>query len=122
MARANEDFGRTFLNKGVRGIAMKLVLLKRISKGEIYSYALLKEIDQKSGFFGHLRRHGVGIKNDIYNTMKALEKSGYIRMDARIDNGRLKKYYSITKSGKDVLKQTRRILTSSMQSLMEITR
>ena len=120
---AKEDFGHTFLNRSVQNLALKLVLLKRIGKGEVYSYALFKELNNKSGFFGHLKHHHyVDVKNGIYNTMKALEKSGYIKMSARVEGGRLKKYYSITGSGRSVLKQTKKILKSSMNNLIEIMR
>ncbi len=117
-----DDFSHTFLSKGVQSIALKLVLLKRIGRKEVYSYALLKELGAKSNFLKHLKHHGMNAKNDIYNTVKALEKSGYIKMDARIEGGRLKKYYSITKSGRTVLRQTRKILRSSVKNLIEITR
>jgi len=119
---AKDDFGRTFLNKGVQSMALKLVLLKRIGQSEVYSYALLKELGSKGSILKHLRHHGMDVKNSVYNTVKALEKSGYIRMKARIDGGRLKKYYSITTSGRSVLKQTRRVLISSTKNLMEIVR
>jgi DNA-binding PadR family transcriptional regulator len=117
-----DDYESTFLRKGVQSIALKLMLLKRIAQREVYSYALLKELGRSHGFLRHLKHHGMDVKNDVYNTVKALEKSGYIKMDARVEGGRLKKYYSITKSGRDVLKQTKKVLTSSMRSLIEITR
>ena len=119
---AKDNFGGAFFNRGVQSLALKLVLLKRIGQGEVYSYALLKELDKRGGFFKHLRHHGMNVKNDVYNTVKALEKSGYIRMKARIEGGRLKKYYSITMSGRRVLMQTTKVLKSSMRNLIEIMR
>jgi DNA-binding PadR family transcriptional regulator len=117
-----KNLEHTFLGKGVQSMALKLILLKRIGKKEIYSYALLKELGTKSSFLKHLRHHGMNVKNDIYNTVKALEKSGYIKTDVRIEGGRLKKYYSITKEGRVALKQTGKILRSSLNNLIEIMR
>jgi DNA-binding PadR family transcriptional regulator len=87
---------------------------------ETYSYALFKELERRKGFISHLKEHGMDVKSDIYNTVKALEKSGYIKVDVRVEGGRLKKYYSITKSGRGVLRQTKRVLMASMNSLMDI--
>ena len=108
-----------YMNKDMRHIVLKLLILKRIKSGRTYSYALLKEFsnDRISGL---LQKEKGNVKNDIYNTINALEKSGYIKVKADVNNARLKKYCTLTRSGKATLAQTKRIFISSMKSLMEI--
>lgn len=113
------EYGHPFMTKDMSHIVLKLVLLRRIKSGEIYSYALVKELTT-SRFSGFLKKYCTDAKNDIYNTVKALEKSGYIKVDARIDDGKLKRYYSITERGEDVLKESKEIFLKSMNELMEI--
>lgn len=60
------------------------------------------------------------VKNDIYNTINALEKSGYIKAKAEMGEMHFKKYYTITESGSSALAQTKKLFMSSMKSLMQI--
>ena len=113
------DQNPSYMSKDMRHIVLKLLILKRIKSGRTYSYALLKEFsnDRISGL---LQKEKGNVKNDIYNTINALEKSGYIKVKADVNNARLKKYCTLTRSGKATLAQTKRIFISSMKSLMEI--
>ena len=115
---ANQDH---YMNKDMRHIVLKLLILKRIKSGRTYSYALLKEFsnDRISGL---LQKEKGNVKNDIYNTINALEKSGYIKVRAGAYKARSKKYYALTSSGKLALAQTKKIFISSMRSLIEIMR
>jgi DNA-binding PadR family transcriptional regulator len=108
-----------YMNKDMRHIVLKLLLLKRIKGGRTYSYALIKEFsnDRISGL---LQKEQGSVKNDIYNTINALEKSGYIKVVAEAGKIRPKKYYTITKSGNSALLQTKRLFMGSMKSLMKI--
>ncbi len=113
------DYGHPFMNKDMSHIVLKLVLLRRIEQGEVYSYALIKELEH-SKFSGFLKKYSLDVKNDTYNTVKALEKSGYIRVKSKIEGGRLKKYYYITAHGKNALKNSKMLFMKSMKELMEI--
>ena len=121
----NEGFGparkNSYMNKDMRHIVLKLLILKRIKSGRTYSYALLKEFsnDRISGL---LQKEKGNVKNDIYNTINALEKSEYIKVSAGADKARSKKYYVLTSSGKLALAQTKKIFISSIRSLIEIMR
>lgn len=126
MAKSNNkikkfEFGNPYMTKDLARIILKLVVLRRIAQKEVYSYALIKEFDQpKISHF--LKKHGSGVKNDIYNTVKALEKSGYINVKAKIESGRLKKYYSITEQGKRALRESKVLFLNSVRELMDIVR
>ena len=113
------EYTHPFMNKDMSHIVLKLVLLRRIEKSPVYSYALVKEL-RESRFSGFLKKFSLDVKNDTYNTIKVLEKSGYIKVTSKIENGRLKKYYTITKVGKTALKDARTLFMNSMSELMKI--
>jgi DNA-binding PadR family transcriptional regulator len=116
---AKDNYGHPFMNKDMSHIVLKLVLLRRIEQGEVYSYAMVKELgNSKFSFF--LKKYCLDVKNDTYNTLKALEKSGYIKVDSRIENGRLKKYYYITARGKNAIKNSKLLFMKNMKELMKI--
>ncbi len=110
-----------YMSKDMRHIVLKLLILKSIKNGKTYSYALVKKFSN-AHISGLLQKEDGNVKNDIYNTINALEKSGYIRVKAGSNNARSKKYYTLTGSGKATLEQTKKIFLSSMKSLMEIMR
>jgi DNA-binding PadR family transcriptional regulator len=110
-----------YMSKDMRHIVLKLLILKSIKNGKTYSYALVKKFSNDR-ISGMLQKKDGEVKNDIYNTINALEKSGYIKAKSGVNNERSKKYYTLTSSGKATLAQTKRIFLSSMKSLMEIMR
>ena len=115
------EFGNPYMTKDLAHIILKLILLKRIEREGVYSYALIKEFDNpKISHF--LKKSGSGVKNDIYNTVKALEKSGYITVKAKIETGRLKKYYYITAEGKKAIQESKILFLRSMKELMGIVK
>lgn len=89
-----------YMTKDMSRIILKLLVLKRMQKKDVYSYALIKEFSG-THIIHFIKVHGGSVKNDIYNTVNALEKSGYISTKAAIVEGRLKKYYKITARGKE---------------------
>jgi DNA-binding PadR family transcriptional regulator len=93
-------------------IILKVRILGRLMNGgKVYSYALIKEFD-KMGFSAF---YGPTLKNDIYNTLRVLEKSGYIRMQSKTEIGKVKNYYSITKSGRVALKSVGKMMISTVK-------
>lgn len=109
------------MTKDMSHMILKLIVLRRIEKGEVYSYALIKEFDNKK-ISGLLKKPGKNVKNDIYNTVKALQKSGYITMKAKVDGNKLKKYYYLTSEGKRAVGESKKLFIKSMKELMEIIR
>ncbi len=92
-------------------VVIKLRLLARIKCGKIYSYALIKEFE-KSGF---AKFYGPTLKNDTYNALKVLEKAGYIKLQAKMEGGKIKKYYTITKAGENTLKSVGKMMISTIK-------
>jgi len=113
------EFGNPYMTKDLAHIIFKLVLLKKIAAGEVYSYSLIKDFSNpKMSHF--LKKYGSNVKNTIYNTVNALEKSGYIKEKSRIESGRLKKFYYITSSGKIALRESKVLFFRSMKELKNI--
>ena len=118
--RQEYDYGNPYMNKDMSRIVLKLIVLRRIQKSAVHSYALLKEIESSPHMSKFIQKHGGIVKNDVYNTVNALEKSGYIVTKARIVAGRLKKDYTITNSGKKALHESKSLFMKSMRELMDI--
>jgi len=118
-----DKFDHPFLTKDMvkdmSHIVLKLIVLKRAEKGKVYPYELITELS-KGHAAGFMKKFCQDPKNDIYNTMNALEKSGYIKAVARIDGGRLKKYYTITKDGKDALRNAKTHFGSAIKGIVGI--
>jgi DNA-binding PadR family transcriptional regulator len=115
------EFGNPYMTKDLAHLVLKLIVLRRIEKAQVYSYALIKEFDNPK-ISKFLKRKNHGVKNDIYNTVKALEKSGYISVTAKVEKGRLKKYYYITPQGKKALSDSKNLFIKSMKELTYIIR
>lgn len=105
------DKATQFMPMEMKRIILKIRLLGRIKAGKIYSYALIKEFE-KSGFH-HM--YGPTLKNDTYNTLKVLEKSNYIKMTKKVEGGKVKKYYTITKPGIDAIKSVRKLMIGTIK-------
>ncbi len=101
-----------FMPMEAKRIILKLRILGRLRQGgKVYSYALIKEFDR----MGFADFYGPTLKNDIYNTLRVLEKSGYIKMQAKTGKGKIKNYYSITKRGTTALKSVGRMMIGTMK-------
>jgi DNA-binding PadR family transcriptional regulator len=82
-------------------------------------YTLLKEMRKRRRFAKALG--GIsGMKSTIYNTIKGLEESGYIKAIQKTENGRNKVYYTITGEGKKVLRSAKRLITNHLKELSSI--
>ena len=114
------DYGNPYMTKDMSHIVLKLILLRRIQKSPVYTYALLKEINGNAHISRFIKWHGGSVKNDLYNTVKVLEKSGYITTKGKIEDGRFKKYYTITESGEGALKESKRVFLNGVRELAGI--
>ena len=86
----------------VAASAMPLVLAI-LDEGESYGYAILKRVDELSG--GEMG----WTDGMLYPLLHRLDRLGYV--EARWDSeqgGRRRRYYSITSSGRDALREQRR--------------
>jgi DNA-binding PadR family transcriptional regulator len=104
------------MTKEMRRTILKIRILMRIKKKKTYAYAILKEFGVGS-FASFI---GPKIKNDIYNSLSALEKSGYIKHSVKVTSTGIKKYYSITSKGIKASKTLKKAFEESMEYAMKI--
>lgn len=98
---------------------LKIFILRRISRSSVNSYTIFKEFSARKSFVRVSRTTG-DMKNEIYNAIKSLEKSGYIKSSQKIENGRLKNYYGLAPKGSKVLKASGRIFRRHLRELAAI--
>ncbi len=82
-------------SKELTGASTIPIILSVLSKGENYGYAIIKQVAEFSG--GKL----AWSEPMLYPVLHRMEKQGLIKAEWRIlDNGRKRKYYSITEEGR----------------------
>lgn len=89
------DNGKDYIRKNV-----DTIILRTLSESDSYGYDILKEIESKSD--------GVYVikQPTLYNTLKRLEKIGYISSyEGDISQGGKRRYYTLTDLGRKVLEQ-----------------
>jgi DNA-binding PadR family transcriptional regulator len=106
------------MTKEMRRTILKIRILMSIKKKKTYAYAILKEFG--SGSFANFI--GGQIKNDIYNSLSALEKSGYIKHSVKVTRNGVKKYYSITAKGMKTSKNLKKAFKESIGYAMKMLR
>ena len=75
--------------------SISLLLLHLLSRGEMYGYEILQEASRRSANAFDLK------EGTLYPALHQLEKKGQIKSQWRTaDNGRERKYYSLTSKGK----------------------
>ncbi|HUC39124.1 MAG TPA: PadR family transcriptional regulator [Candidatus Acidoferrum sp.] len=105
--KAKEFAHGDFMPMEAKRIILKIRILGYLKvHGEIYSYALIKEFEKQ----GFCRFYGPTIKNDLYNALRVLEKAGYIKMHSKVDRGKSKNYYSITRGGTSTIKSVGKMM------------
>jgi PadR family transcriptional regulator PadR len=75
--------------------SVSLLLLNLISRGAMYGYEILQEASRRSANAFEFK------EGTLYPALHQLEKKGLIQSEWRTgDNGRERKYYSLTPKGK----------------------
>jgi len=75
--------------------SISLLLLNLLSRGEMYGYEILQEAARRSANAFAFK------EGTLYPALHQLEKKGQIKAEWRTaDNGRERKYYSLTAKGK----------------------
>jgi PadR family transcriptional regulator PadR len=75
------------------GALLDLCVLAVIDHGETYGYVLTQKI-----------RHTLGVaESSIYPVLRRLQKNAYLNIDDRPHDGRNRRYYSITGTGRSHL-------------------
>jgi DNA-binding PadR family transcriptional regulator len=100
-------------------IILKIRILGRLKLGgPIYSYALIKEFNKE----GFAKFYGITLKNDLYNALRVLEKSGYIKVASKVERGKVKNYYTITKRGSVALGSVGKMIIKSIGKAAKLFR
>lgn len=71
----------------------ELLILKLLSRKEMYGYEIVKEIQLATN---EMLSFGEG---SVYPILHALEKNGFLAGERKVVNGRNRLYYKITKTG-----------------------
>lgn len=92
----------SMLTKELVAATTEPLILSLLSKGESYGYALIQEVKQLSG-------DKIGWTDGmLYPVLHRMEREGWIESQwGEAENGRKRKYYSIKKEGKQVLRVQR---------------
>lgn len=113
-----------YLGKSLKNAILKIAILKIIEKGDMHTYAVMKHI-RRSPFFSHMlpSESPWALKNDIYNSVKALEQHGYIKPSG-VGAGhillRARKMYKITPKGRKALKDAMGVRIRAFKELSKI--
>ena len=89
---------------------IRVHLLYHASKESIYGVEMIEE----------LRRHGYNISpGTLYPILHSLEKEGFLISKPKNVNGKIRKYYRITKKGEKILKEAREKIKELIDEVME---
>jgi PadR family transcriptional regulator PadR len=91
------------VSKNLMAASTKPLILAILARGEIYGYQIIQNVIDLSG--GTLEWS----EGMLYPVLHRMEKENLIRSQWRIiDNGRRRKYYSLTESGRKELEKERK--------------
>ena len=77
----------------------KLLVLSLLSGGDMYGYQMITELERRSNDTFHMK------EGTLYPVLHGLEKDGVVEVyQQETPQGRVRKYYRLTKRGKDLLK------------------
>jgi len=89
---------------------IKIHILYHASKEPIFGVEIAEE----------LARHGYSISpGTLYPTLHRLEKEGYLASSQRVVDGRVRRYYRATDTGKLVLEESRRKIKELVTEVIE---
>lgn len=102
---------------------MKDKLLKDLFLGFIKVHILYHTSKEKiygQKFSEELSRHGYQISyGTLYPIFHKLEESGYLKSETENVNGKVRRYYTITKSGKKILEKAKLQAKELVEELYE---
>ena len=89
---------------------IRLHILHHANKEPLFGFWMIDE----------LKHHGYTISpGTIYPILHNLEKSGYLKSSSKTVNGKIRKYYTTTKSGKKILTEGIKKAQELIRELME---
>lgn len=89
---------------------VKIHILHHASREKICGVEIMEE----------LKRHGYDISpGTLYPTLHALEEKGYLKSEARVEKGKMRKYYGITESGERMLAEAKEKIRELVTEVLE---
>ena len=89
---------------------IRIHILYHASKEPIFGVGIAEE----------LNRHGYHLSpGTLYPTLHRLEKEGYLKQDSKLVSGKVRKYYTITDRGSEVLKEARSKIKELVEEVLE---
>ncbi len=89
---------------------IRIHLLYHASKSSIYGVEMIEE----------LRRHGYNISpGTLYPILHSLEKEGFLVSESKNVDGKIRKYYRITRKGERILREAKMKIKELIEEIME---
>lgn len=89
---------------------VKIHILYHASKEPIFGVGIIEE----------LSRHGYHVSpGTLYPTLHRLAEEGYLKQDSKLVAGKVRKYYTITDSGLEVLKKARDKISELVNEVLD---
>lgn len=94
-----------------------MLILKLLEEKDMYGYLMIEELDKRSDNTFSLKA------GTLYPLLHGLEEDGMVTSyDESVDSARVRKYYSITKKGKSLLKEKKEewnVYVSTINQVLE---
>lgn len=88
------------MDKRYMALGTSMLVLKLLEQETMYGYQIIKELEQKSQNVFRLQ------EGTLYPILHSLEQQGAVTsLQKAAENGRVRKYYSITAAGKKLLEE-----------------
>jgi len=113
----NNKHKKCFYKNEIYSLMLKFIILSKLKKHKLYAYNILKDLKQNQMLKKHFNLDDEKIKNDVYNTIKSLENSNYIKLFSSTKN---KNYYELTKKGSDILASIKEIFIKTTKRIQKI--
>jgi DNA-binding PadR family transcriptional regulator len=89
---------------------IKIHILHHAAEAPLYGLSLIEE----------LRRHGYRLSpGTVYPVLHGLAEAGYLKRESQIVRGKVRKYYTITATGRRALGRSRRQLVELVREVVE---
>ncbi len=85
------------VDKALVSGSMTMLVLKLLAEKEMYGYEMIETLRQRSQNVFELKA------GTLYPLLHSLEEKGLVTSDEREAGGKIRKYYSITRSGRGLL-------------------
>jgi len=85
------------VDKSLISGSMTMLVLKLLSEREMYGYEMIETLRSRSQNVFELKA------GTLYPLLHGLEKKGFLNSKERENGGKIRKYYSITRSGRGLL-------------------